>query len=63
VHVNEILEENWVFVINKFVTTRDSLAQNFPVLSILFINKDFDTYVFCFTCLPSINMAKSIYGL
>jgi hypothetical protein len=32
-------------------------------LSILFIDWDFDTYVFCFVGSPSIDMEKSIYGL
>jgi hypothetical protein len=32
-------------------------------LSIMFVDKDFKTYVFCFASLPSIGMAKSIYGL
>ncbi len=32
-------------------------------LSILFVDKDFSTYVFCFVSPPSIDMAKSIYGL
>jgi hypothetical protein len=32
-------------------------------LSILFVNKDFSTYVFCFVGSPSIDMAKSIYFL
>jgi len=31
--------------------------------SILFVDKDFDTYVFCFASSPSFVMAKSIYGL
>jgi len=30
---------------------------------ILLVDRDFDTYVFCFVGLPSIDMAKSIYGL
>jgi hypothetical protein len=32
-------------------------------LSILFVDKDFDIYVFCFVGSPSIDMVKSIYGL
>jgi len=32
-------------------------------LSILFIDSDFSTYVFCFVGLLSIDMTKSIYGL
>jgi hypothetical protein len=32
-------------------------------LSILFVDRDFLTYVFCFVGPPSIDMAKSIYGL
>jgi hypothetical protein len=32
-------------------------------LSIMFVDRDFGTYVFCFTGPPSIDMAKSIYGL
>ncbi len=32
-------------------------------LSILFIDRDFKIYVFCFASLPSIDIAKSIYGL
>jgi hypothetical protein len=32
-------------------------------LSILFVDRDFETYVFCFACPPSIDMVKSIYGL
>jgi hypothetical protein len=36
---------------------------NFLILSILFVDRDFNTYVFCFVGLPSIDMAKSIYRL
>jgi len=32
-------------------------------LSILFVDWDFDIYVFCFVGSPSIDMEKSIYGL
>jgi hypothetical protein len=32
-------------------------------LSILFVNRDFGTYVLCFVGLSSIDMAKSIYFL
>jgi hypothetical protein len=32
-------------------------------LSILFVDRDFKIYVFCFAGLPSIDIAKSIYGL
>jgi hypothetical protein len=31
--------------------------------SILFVDRDFGTYVFCFAGLPSFVMAKSTYGL
>jgi len=32
-------------------------------LSILFVDRDLTTYVFCFVGPPSIDMAKSIYEL
>jgi hypothetical protein len=32
-------------------------------LLILLVDRDVDTYVFCFVGLPSIDMTKSIYGL
>jgi hypothetical protein len=38
-------------------------ASSFLILSIMFIDRDFSIYVFCFVCSHSIDMAKSIYGL
>jgi hypothetical protein len=38
-------------------------GSSFLVLSIMFVDKDFGTYVFCFEGPLSIDMAKSIYGL
>jgi hypothetical protein len=38
-------------------------GSNFVILSILFVDRNLNTYVFCFVGPPSIDMAKSIYGL
>jgi hypothetical protein len=38
-------------------------GSNFLIWSILFVDRDFNIYVFCFVGPPSIDMAKSIYGL
>lgn len=36
---------------------------SFLVLLIMFVDRDFSIYVFCFVGPPSIHMEKSIYGL
>jgi hypothetical protein len=52
----------WVGTISCVCDIR-LFGSNFLILSILFVDRDLTTYVFCFVGLPSIDMAKSIYEL
>jgi hypothetical protein len=48
---------------SEFIYKIGLFGSNFLILSILFVDRDLNTYVFCFVGLPSIDMAKSIYVL